>query len=99
MVKVNEALEGMWHEVALGETGSLVVQNIFENCVEEEKVREHALFETLADTNIHVSRITPPNLHCLAPSPSHYHTALKSSQMKKLIPAKATGYRRSSGKD
>ncbi|KAJ5577767.1 uncharacterized protein N7459_006731 [Penicillium hispanicum] len=37
MVKVNEALRGMWHEVALGETGSLVVQNIFENCVEEEK--------------------------------------------------------------
>jgi hypothetical protein len=39
MAKVNEALRGMWHEVALGETGSLVVQNIFENCVEEEKVR------------------------------------------------------------
>lgn len=38
MEKVNEALRGMWHEVALGETGSLVVQNIFENCVEEEKV-------------------------------------------------------------
>jgi hypothetical protein len=38
MLKVNEALRGMWHEVALGETGSLVVQNIFENCVEEEKV-------------------------------------------------------------
>ncbi|KAJ5176460.1 Armadillo-like helical [Penicillium canariense] len=37
MAKVNEALDGMWHEVALGETGSLVVQNIFENCVEEEK--------------------------------------------------------------
>ncbi|KAJ6002899.1 hypothetical protein N7451_005446 [Penicillium sp. IBT 35674x] len=37
MVKVNEALRGMWHEVALGETGSLVVQNIFENCIEEEK--------------------------------------------------------------
>ncbi|KAJ5183207.1 Armadillo-like helical [Penicillium capsulatum] len=37
MTKVNEALHGMWHEVALGETGSLVVQNIFENCVEEEK--------------------------------------------------------------
>ncbi|CEJ62082.1 Putative Pumilio-family RNA binding repeat protein [Penicillium brasilianum] len=37
MAKVNEALEGMWHEVALGETGSLVVQNIFENCIEEEK--------------------------------------------------------------
>ncbi|KAH2757110.1 hypothetical protein KXW10_002224 [Aspergillus fumigatus] len=38
MAKVNEALQGMWHEVALGETGSLVVQNIFENCVEDEKV-------------------------------------------------------------
>lgn len=37
MAKVNEALRGMWHEVALGETGSLVVQNIFENCVEDEK--------------------------------------------------------------
>lgn len=44
MVKVNEALRNMWHEVALGETGSLVVQNIFENCVEEEKVRgRHAV--------------------------------------------------------
>lgn len=39
MAKVNDALRGMWHEVALGETGSLVVQNIFENCVEDEKVR------------------------------------------------------------
>lgn len=38
MSKVNEALRGMWHDTALGETGSLVVQNIFENCVEEEKV-------------------------------------------------------------
>ncbi len=38
MKYVNDALFGMWHEVALGETGSLVVQNIFENCVEEEKV-------------------------------------------------------------
>jgi len=37
MKYVNEALRGMWHEVALGETGSLVVQNIFENCVEEDK--------------------------------------------------------------
>ena len=37
---VNEALRGMWHEVALGETGSLVVQNIFENCLEEDKVRQ-----------------------------------------------------------
>ncbi|KAL9050493.1 MAG: hypothetical protein Q9162_006600 [Coniocarpon cinnabarinum] len=34
---VNEALCGMWHEVALGETGSLVVQNIFENCLDEDK--------------------------------------------------------------
>lgn len=34
---VNDALHGMWHEVALGETGSLVVQNIFENCLEEDK--------------------------------------------------------------
>lgn len=41
MTKVNEALRGMWHEVALGETGSLVVQNIFENCVEDEKVCNH----------------------------------------------------------
>jgi hypothetical protein len=38
---VNEALRGMWHEVALGETGSLVVQNIFENCLEEDKVRQY----------------------------------------------------------
>ncbi|RWA13703.1 hypothetical protein EKO27_g1387 [Xylaria grammica] len=37
MKYVNDALEGMWHEVALGETGSLVVQNIFENCLEEDK--------------------------------------------------------------
>lgn len=39
MKYVNEALQGMWHEVALGETGSLVVQNIFENCLEDDKVR------------------------------------------------------------
>lgn len=38
MKYVNEALRDMWHEVALGETGSLVVQNIFENCLEEDKV-------------------------------------------------------------
>jgi hypothetical protein len=38
MKYVNEALRGMWHEVALGETGSLVVQNIFENCLENDKV-------------------------------------------------------------
>lgn len=38
---VNDALSGMWHEVALGETGSLVVQNIFENCLEEDKVSNY----------------------------------------------------------
>ncbi|KAL9606405.1 MAG: hypothetical protein Q9179_000425 [Wetmoreana sp. 5 TL-2023] len=37
MKYVNEALRGMWHDVALGETGSLVVQNIFENCLEKDK--------------------------------------------------------------
>lgn len=42
MKYVNEALRGMWHEVALGETGSLVVQNIFENCLEEDKVSDRA---------------------------------------------------------
>lgn len=38
MDSVNRALKGRWHEVALGETGSLVVQNIFENCTEADKV-------------------------------------------------------------
>lgn len=38
MKHVNLALRGIWHDVALGETGSLVVQNIFENCLEEDKV-------------------------------------------------------------
>lgn len=47
MKYVNEALRGMWHEVALGETGSLVVQNIFENCLEEDKVSSLTL--TLSD--------------------------------------------------
>ncbi|KAK7203020.1 armadillo-type protein [Myxozyma melibiosi] len=37
MKYVNQELRGMWTQVALGETGSLVVQNIFENCVEEDK--------------------------------------------------------------
>jgi len=41
MKYVNEALRGMWHEVALGETGSLVVQNIFENCLEEDRQAIH----------------------------------------------------------
>ncbi|RAL07321.1 Pumilio-family RNA binding repeat-containing protein [Aspergillus homomorphus CBS 101889] len=50
MSKVNEALCGMWHEVALGETGSLVVQNIFENCVEDEK--RPAIEEVLSKIDI-----------------------------------------------
>ncbi|KAJ5580917.1 Armadillo-like helical [Penicillium hetheringtonii] len=50
MAKVNEALPGMWHEVALGETGSLVVQNIFENCVEEEK--RPAIEEVLGEIDV-----------------------------------------------
>ncbi|KAK9472099.1 armadillo-type protein [Dipodascopsis tothii] len=37
MSYVNKELKGMWTQVALGETGSLVVQNIFENCLEEDK--------------------------------------------------------------
>jgi Pumilio-family RNA binding repeat len=37
MAHVNIALHGKWTQVALGETGSLVVQNIFENCIEEDK--------------------------------------------------------------
>lgn len=37
MNSVNHELKGMWTEVALGETGSLVVQNIFENCVDQDK--------------------------------------------------------------
>ncbi|KAL2824831.1 armadillo-type protein [Aspergillus pseudoustus] len=50
MAKVNEALRGMWHEVALGETGSLVVQNIFENCIEDEK--RPAIEEVLAKIDV-----------------------------------------------
>jgi hypothetical protein len=38
MEYVNDALRGLWTEIALGETGSLVVQNIFENCLDEDKV-------------------------------------------------------------
>ncbi|KAK7417131.1 hypothetical protein QQX98_004734 [Neonectria punicea] len=47
---VNEALRGMWHEVALGETGSLVVQNIFENCLEDDK--RPCIEEVLANIDI-----------------------------------------------
>lgn len=34
---VNSALSGQWWDVAMGETGSLVVQNIFENCGDQDK--------------------------------------------------------------
>lgn len=37
MEKVNDELKGMWAEIAIGETGSLVVQNIFENCALKDK--------------------------------------------------------------
>ncbi|KAI1381436.1 ARM repeat-containing protein [Hypoxylon crocopeplum] len=50
MKYVNDALCGMWHEVALGETGSLVVQNIFENCLEEDK--RPCIEEVLANIDI-----------------------------------------------
>ncbi|KLU83384.1 pumilio-family RNA binding repeat protein, variant [Magnaporthiopsis poae ATCC 64411] len=50
MKYVNEALRGMWHEVALGETGSLVVQNIFENCLEDDK--RPCIEEVLANIDI-----------------------------------------------
>lgn len=50
MKYVNEALAGMWHEVALGETGSLVVQNIFENCLEDDK--RPCIEEVLASIDI-----------------------------------------------
>ena len=50
MLEVNKALRGMWHEVALGETGSLVVQNIFENCIEEEK--RPAIEEVVANIDL-----------------------------------------------
>ncbi|KAH8593217.1 armadillo-type protein [Bisporella sp. PMI_857] len=50
MKYVNDALRGMWHEVALGETGSLVVQNIFENCLEEDK--RPCIEEVLASIDI-----------------------------------------------
>lgn len=34
---VNRELRGCWADIALGETGSLVVQNIFENCTKRDK--------------------------------------------------------------
>jgi hypothetical protein len=66
---VNEALRGMWHEVALGETGSLVVQNIFENCLEEDKVHEDVInrFPTMLTKNsVHAStRCWPASMSSL----------------------------------
>lgn len=38
MTYVNSAVVGRWAGVAVDETGSLVVQNIFENCAEHDKV-------------------------------------------------------------
>ncbi|KAF9363605.1 hypothetical protein BGX34_003725 [Mortierella sp. NVP85] len=37
MTYVNNAVAGKWPNVAMNETGSLVVQNIFENCPEHDK--------------------------------------------------------------
>ncbi|CAO3663812.1 unnamed protein product [Umbelopsis vinacea] len=37
MNHVNNALQGRWAQVALDETGSLVIQNIFENLTEQDK--------------------------------------------------------------
>jgi hypothetical protein len=39
MERINETLRGMWHEIALDRSGSVLVQIIFESCVEEDKVR------------------------------------------------------------
>lgn len=38
MKHVHKALEGKWSTIALDETGSLVIQNIFENLTENDKV-------------------------------------------------------------
>lgn len=38
MQHVHDALKGKWAQVALDETGSLVIQNIFENLTEADKV-------------------------------------------------------------
>lgn len=64
MKYVNEALRGMWHDVALGETGSLVVQNIFENCLEEDKVRLptaiECAFQLTNKSSVHASTKSLP---------------------------------------
>jgi hypothetical protein len=38
MKHVHQSLEGKWSQIALDETGSLVIQNIFENLTENDKV-------------------------------------------------------------
>ncbi|ORY91330.1 armadillo-type protein [Syncephalastrum racemosum] len=48
MMHVNETLQGQWTQVALNETGSLVIQHIFENLPESEK--RTVLEEVLANT-------------------------------------------------
>lgn len=50
MDRVNEELKGMWAQVAIGETGSLVVQNIFENCATEDK--EPCIKEVISNIDI-----------------------------------------------
>lgn len=45
MNHVNNALQGRWAQVALDETGSLVIQNIFENLTEQDKVRHDGSFD------------------------------------------------------
>ena len=64
MKYVNEALKGMWHDVALGETGSLVVQNIFENCLEEDKVRPYPDLLWAVST-LKASSSVPVSTRCL----------------------------------
>lgn len=39
MKQIHASLEGQWTQVALDETGSLVIQNIFENLTETDKVK------------------------------------------------------------
>lgn len=39
MNHIHESLKGRWAQIALDETGSLVIQNIFENLTEEDKVK------------------------------------------------------------
>lgn len=38
MLHINTELQGLWVQIAMGETGSLMVQNIFENCIEVEQL-------------------------------------------------------------